>query len=82
MEGHEKKADELAACTPPTKYNKAAEESPLMSEVNKVRMTDDNSQSTLSRLAKMEICRRQVVLSQVRKAVKVNIKLGLQGPTG
>jgi len=42
LEGHEKKADELAACTPPTKDTKAAEELPLMPELTKARVEDDD----------------------------------------
>ncbi len=38
----------------PTEDTKAAEEVPLMSEVAKARVADDDSQSTLSRLAKMD----------------------------
>jgi hypothetical protein len=49
----------------PTEDTKAAEEVPLMSEVAKARVADDDSQSTLSRLAKMDNSRRQAVLSQV-----------------
>ena len=42
LEGREKKADELAECTPPTKDTKAAEELPLMPEVTKARVEDDD----------------------------------------
>jgi hypothetical protein len=59
--GHEKKADELAACTSPTVDTKAAEEVPLMSEVANARGEDDDNQSTLRRLAKMNNSKRQAV---------------------
>ncbi len=42
LEGREKKADELAECTPPTKDTKAAEELPLMPELTKARVEDDD----------------------------------------
>jgi hypothetical protein len=48
-EGHEKKADELAACTVPTKDTKAAEEVSLMSKVTKMRVEDNDRESALSR---------------------------------
>jgi hypothetical protein len=83
LEGREKKADELAECTPPTKDTKAAEE--VLSEATKARVADDDSQSTLSRLEKMDNSGRQAVISEVQQAIKVNSKLKkkkLQGPTG
>jgi hypothetical protein len=73
LEGREKKADELAECTPPTKDTKAAEE--VLSEATKARVADDDSQSTLSRLEKMDNSRRQAVISKVQQAIKVNSKL-------
>ncbi len=83
LEGHEKKADELAACAAPTEDTKGEEELPIMSELAKVSVEDDDSESTLSRQGKMENTRRPAVLSQVQQAVKVKCKLGkIQGPTG
>jgi hypothetical protein len=75
MEELEKYADELAACTPPTKDTKAAEEAPFISEVAKAIVAHNDGQSTLSRQAKMDNIRRQAVLSQVQQAVMVNSKL-------
>ncbi len=45
-------------------------------EAGMMRVEEDDSESTLSRQAKMESSRRQGVLSQVHQAVKVNITLG------
>jgi len=76
LEGQEKNTDELAACTPPTEDTNAAVEVPLMSEVTKAKVVDDDGQSTCSRLAKMDNSRSQAVVSQVQQAVKVNSELG------
>jgi hypothetical protein len=55
----------LAASNADDEDTKAAEEVALMSEVAKVGVEEHESESTLSRRAKMEISRRQALLSQV-----------------
>ncbi len=63
VEGYNNKVDELAACNAADEDTKAAEEVPLSSEVTKARMEEYDSESTLSRLPKIEISRRQSLLS-------------------
>jgi hypothetical protein len=63
LEGYNNKVDELAACNAADEDTKAAEEVPLSSEVAKAKVEEYDSESTLIRQAKMEISRRQALLS-------------------
>jgi ribosomal protein S8E len=75
-EEHGNEAENLTSGNEIDESTKEAEEVAVRSEVTKIRAEEYDSESTLSRGAKMEISSREALLSQVHQAIKVKSMLG------